>query len=88
MNQQQKQQTDPAALKAAYRYHIKKFVDEIEDTHKLCVIYSFIQGLWLGKKTSAGTQKDKQEQSGTAKNKRGEEEEEEEEEIILYRQFA
>jgi len=45
-----KQQTDPAALKAAYRLYIKKFVDEIEDTHKLCVIYSFIQGLWLGKK--------------------------------------
>ena len=43
------QQTDPAALKAAYRYYIKKFVDEIEDAHKLCVIYSFIQGLWLGK---------------------------------------
>lgn len=54
MNQQQ---IDPAALKVAYRDYIIKFVNEIEDTHKLCVIYSFIQGLWLGKATAAGTKK-------------------------------
>lgn len=42
-----KQQSDPAALKAAYRYYIKKFVDEIEDEQKLCKIYSYVQTFWI-----------------------------------------
>ena len=61
-----RQQTDPAALRAAYRHYIKKFVDEIEDTHKLCVIYSFIQGLWLGKQR----QREQKRTNSDSENKR------------------
>lgn len=39
MNQQQ---TEPTTLKAAYRYYIKKFIDEIEDEKQLCSIYTFV----------------------------------------------
>lgn len=35
-------QQDPAALKAAYRHFIHKFVDEIEDEKQLCSIYTFV----------------------------------------------
>ncbi len=36
------EQQDPAALKAAYRHFIHKFVDEIEDEKQLCSIYTFV----------------------------------------------
>lgn len=33
--------TDPAALKAGYRYWLHKMIDEIDDTAKLRSIYTF-----------------------------------------------
>ena len=43
----QQQQTDPAALKAAYKQCIKKFTDEIEDITKLCKLYTYAQAFWI-----------------------------------------
>ena len=43
----EEQQTDPAALKAAYKQYIKKFTDEIEDITKLCKLYTYAQAFWI-----------------------------------------
>ena len=43
----EEQQTDPAALKAAYKQYIKKFTDEIEDITNLCKLYTYAQAFWI-----------------------------------------